>query len=59
MSKYNFTRANDNVLSIRMDKETGDAIRAIAKKEKTTVHEICRVFLREALRDYQKENSDE
>lgn len=52
MSKYAFSRAKDDTLNVRMDKETADAIRKIAEAESTTVQEVCRVFLREALNDY-------
>lgn len=52
MSKYTFSRANDDTLNVRMDKKTAESIRDIAKKENTTVQEVCRVFLKQALKDY-------
>lgn len=50
--KYSFSRATDDTLNVRIDKQTADAIREIAKQENTTVQEVCRVFLKEALADY-------
>lgn len=52
MIKYQFSRSNDDTLNIRMDNKTAEAIRQIAKDEATTVQEVCRVFLRQALDDY-------
>lgn len=58
MNKYQFSRANDDTLNVRMDKETADKIRVIAEQEKTTVQEVCRVFLRVALEDYAPPKSE-
>lgn len=56
MSKYNFSRASDDTLNVRIDRDTAEEIRAIAEREKTTVQEVCRVFLRAALKDYLEES---
>lgn len=55
MSKFNFNRANDDALMLRISKETADKIRAIAKKEKISIQEVCRKFLEVALEDYIEE----
>lgn len=52
MKKYSFSRAKDDTLNVRMSSEVANSIRDIANKEKTTVQEVCRVFLEEALKDY-------
>jgi hypothetical protein len=52
MGKYQFSRAKDDTLNVRMSSEVAKAIRDIAGVEKTTVQEVCRVFLEEALKDY-------
>lgn len=52
MKKFNFTRASDDILSVRMSKRTAEEIRKIAKKEDISVQEVCRTFLEVALKDY-------
>lgn len=52
MSKYNFHRATDDILSVRISKETADKIRDIAKNEGIAIQEVCRTFLTVALEDY-------
>ena len=52
MSKFNFSRATDDTLNVRMSKQTADAIRDISKNEDVTVQEVCRTFLEVALTDY-------
>ncbi len=58
MSKYKFSRANDDTLNVRMSKTTAEYIRKIAKAEEVSVQEVCRVFLEEALKDYLTEQPD-
>ena len=52
MSKYTFSRATDDTLNVRISKDVADQIRSIAAAEKTSVQEVCRVFLAAALKDY-------
>jgi len=57
MSKFNFDHAEDDTLNVRMSKVMAAEIRAIAKKEKITIQEVCRTLLMVALDDYRKEQS--
>ncbi len=52
MSKYDFHRATDTILSVRMSKENAERIKQIAKTEAVSIQEVCRTFLNEALKDY-------
>lgn len=52
MSKYNFSRATDDILSVRITKKDADKIREIAKNEDVSIQEVCRTFLTVALEDY-------
>ena len=52
MSKFDFNHSNDSVLAIRMSDDTATKIRQIAKKEKVTIQEVCREFLRVAVEEY-------
>jgi hypothetical protein len=58
MSKFNFNRANDDTLNVRISKETADKIRAIAKKEKLTIQEVCREFLTVSVKEYEELTND-
>lgn len=51
-TKYKFSRAKDDTLNVRIEKGVAEDIRSIAKTEQTTVQEVCRVFLEQALKDY-------
>lgn len=55
MSKFNFGRATDDTLNVRMAKRTAEEIRKIAKAEDISVQEVCRTFLEVALKDYLEE----
>ena len=58
-TKYDFSHANDTTLNIRMRSHVADKIRKIATQEKTTIQEVCRVFLENALADYVKYKNNE
>lgn len=55
MGKFNFGRASDDTLNVRMAKRTAEQIRKIAKEEDVTVQEVCHTFLEVALKDYLQE----
>lgn len=57
MSKYNFDRAEDDVLSVRIRKDIAENIRQIAKKERVSIQEVCRTFLTVAVQDYEAERA--
>lgn len=52
MNKFNFGRATDDTLYVRMSKGTAEMIRKIAKNEDISIQEVCRTFLEVALKDY-------
>ena len=56
MSKFNFHRATDDTLNIRISKQTADRIREIAKLEKLTIQEVCREFLEVASKEYEEQS---
>jgi hypothetical protein len=56
LNDFNFNRAKDDTLNVRMTKDTADKIRNIAVKEETSVQEVCRVFIEKALYDYLARN---
>jgi len=58
MGKFNFDRATDDTLNVRMSRPTAEAIRKIAKDESVTVQEVCRTFLEVALKDYLEEHTN-
>ena len=57
MNKFDFGRANDDYLGVRMTKRTADEIRKIAKIENVSIQEVCRQFLEVALNDYLAERA--
>lgn len=57
MTKFNFGRATDDTLNVRMSKRTAEQIRKIAKAEDISVQEVCRTFLEVALKDYLAERA--
>ncbi len=58
MRKFNFGRATDDTLNVRMSKRTAEEIRKIAKKEDVSVQEVCRTFLEVALKEYLDEQTN-